>query len=134
MGNKIKIGMLKAMPEKWNVAENWAVFERQFATHGKDTDVFITPECFLDGYAVTEKDWTAERFAEVAQDVRAERVHPTGMRNGMCIAHPHRLWIHRKTRGIFLQRRYIGEPRGKNCRHILQNAFAIARPPFCARR
>ena len=70
MPDKIKIGMLKAMPEKWDVAENWAVFERQFATHGKDTDVFITPECFLDGYAVTEKNWTAERFAGVAQDVR----------------------------------------------------------------
>ncbi len=69
MPDKIKIGMLKAMPKKWDVAENWAIFEKQFATHGKDTDVFITPECFLDGYAVTEKEWTAERFAEVAQDV-----------------------------------------------------------------
>ena len=66
---QIKIGMLKAMPKKWNVAGNWAIFKKQFETHGKDTDVFITPECFLDGYAVTEKNWTAERFAEVAQDI-----------------------------------------------------------------
>ncbi len=69
MGNKIKLGMLKAMPQKWDVAENWAVFEKQFETHGRDTDVFITPECFLDGYAVTEKNWTAEHFAEVAQNI-----------------------------------------------------------------
>ena len=66
---QIKIGMLKAMPEKWDVENNWAIFEKQFETHGKDADVFITPECFLDGYAVTEKNWTAERFAEVAQNV-----------------------------------------------------------------
>jgi len=64
------IGMLKAMPVKWGVEENWAVFEAQFRRHADEgIDVFITPECFLDGYAVTETDWTVERFAEVAQDV-----------------------------------------------------------------
>ena len=52
---QIKIGMLKAMPKKWDVEENWAIFEKQFETHGGETDIFITPECFLDGYAVTEK-------------------------------------------------------------------------------
>ena len=35
MGKKIKIGMLKAMPKKWDVAENWAIFEKQFETLGK---------------------------------------------------------------------------------------------------
>ena len=69
MPDKIKIGMLKALPKKWDVAKNWAIFEKQFETHGGETDVFITPECFLDGYAVTEKNWTTERFAEVAQDI-----------------------------------------------------------------
>lgn len=69
MPDRIKIGMLKAMPEKWDVEGNWTIFEKQFATQGKDVDVFITPECFLDGYAVTEKNWTAERFAQVAQNV-----------------------------------------------------------------
>ncbi len=69
MRDKVKIGMLKAMPQKWDVAGNWAVFEGQFEAHGGDVDVFVTPECFLDGYAVTEADWTAARFAEVAQDV-----------------------------------------------------------------
>ena len=70
MADRVKIGMLKAMPKKWEVSENWAVFERLFAARAGEVDVFVTPECFLDGYAVTEADWTAARFAEVAQDVR----------------------------------------------------------------
>jgi len=65
----MRIGMLKAMPGKWDVVGNWEVFETQFEAHGQNVDVFVTPECFLDGYAVTEKDWTVERFAEIAQDV-----------------------------------------------------------------
>ena len=66
----VTIGMLKAMPAKWDVERNWAIFQEQFRRHeGDGIDVFITPECFLDGYAVTEEDWTAPKFAEVAQDV-----------------------------------------------------------------
>ncbi|MBD3181369.1 hypothetical protein GF312_03690 [Candidatus Poribacteria bacterium] len=68
-GRNIKIGMLKAMPEKWDIDYNFRVFEDQFKRHGYDVDVFITPECFLDGYAVTEKDWSIQKFAEVAQKV-----------------------------------------------------------------
>ena len=65
---KLKIGMLKAMPGKWDVDGNWAIFEQEFKRHrGDDLDVFITPECFLDGYAVTEKNWTLRKFTRVAQ-------------------------------------------------------------------
>ena len=67
---KLTIGMLKAMPRKWDVFGNWAIFEEQFDRHSNEVDVFITPECFLDGYAVTEKDWTAKLFDGVAQDVQ----------------------------------------------------------------
>jgi predicted amidohydrolase len=67
--------MLKAMPTKWDVEGNWAIFQEQFERHqGDEINVFITPECFLDGYAVTEKDWTVPKFAEVAQDV-AESIY-----------------------------------------------------------
>jgi predicted amidohydrolase len=67
---KVTIGMLKAMPRKWDVEGNWAIFQEQLKRHqGDGIDVFITPECFLDGYAATEKDWTAQRFAEVAQNL-----------------------------------------------------------------
>lgn len=64
----VRIGMIVAMPKKWKVEENWSVFEALVRRHSEDgVDIFITPECFLDGYAVTEKDWTRERFAQVAQ-------------------------------------------------------------------
>ena len=67
---KVTIGMLKAMPEKWNVEGNWAIFEEQFERHqGEEIHVFVTPECFLDGYAVTEENWTVEKFAKAAQEV-----------------------------------------------------------------
>ena len=66
----ITVGMLKAMPAKWDIKGNWAIFQKQFKAHQEDgIDVFITPECFLDGYAVTEDDWTIPKFAEIAQDV-----------------------------------------------------------------
>jgi predicted amidohydrolase len=62
--------MLKAMPGKWDVKGNWKIFEKQFKKHRRDgMNIFITPECFLDGYAVTEEDWTVEKFAKIAQDV-----------------------------------------------------------------
>ena len=67
---KVTIGMLKAVPNKWDIAGNWKIFREQFVRHqGDGIDVFITPECFLDGYAVTEDDWTVEKFATVAQDM-----------------------------------------------------------------
>jgi len=67
---KVTIGMLKAMPAKWDVDGNWSIFREQFVRHqGDSIDVFITPECFLDGYAVTEDDCSAEKLATVAQNV-----------------------------------------------------------------
>ena len=68
---RVTMGMLKAVPEKWNVEGNWAVFEEQLRRHKDDgIDVFITPEGFLDGYCTADNDgWTIEKFAKVAQDV-----------------------------------------------------------------
>ena len=67
---KVTVGMLKAMPAKWDVEGNWAIFEAEFRKHrGDGIDVFVTPECFLDGYAVTEDNWTVRRFAKAAQEV-----------------------------------------------------------------
>lgn len=66
----VRIGMLKAMPAKWDVEANWDMFKEQF-TRYRDVglDVFVTPECFLDGYAVTDADWSVPKFGRVAQTV-----------------------------------------------------------------
>ena len=70
----VTIGMLKDYPEKWNIDRNWSVFVEQFEAHGSDTDIFITPECYYDGYAVTEDDWTLDRFASVSLTLESERI------------------------------------------------------------
>lgn len=70
LSRKMNVGMLKAMPRKWDIEFNWSIFEEQFRRHQDDgIDVFITPECFLDGYAVTEDDWASGKFAQVAQEI-----------------------------------------------------------------
>ena len=94
MGKKIKIGMLKAMPEKWNVEKNWAIFEKQFASHGKDTDVFITPGMFPGRIRGNRKKLDRRALCQSRSGRRAKRVHPTGMQNGVRSTHPHRFWIH----------------------------------------
>jgi len=67
---KVTIGMLKAMPTKWDLAINWSIFEEQIELHkDRGIEIFITPECFLDGYAVTEMDCFPEKFPQIAQNV-----------------------------------------------------------------
>ena len=74
MERPVTIGMLKDVPAKWDATRNWSVFCDQFDRHGGDVDIFITPECYLDGYAVTEEDWTVERFAGVSLAIDDERI------------------------------------------------------------
>ena len=67
---KLRLGLFTAMPEKWNLAANWQTFERAFLAHAAEgIDVVVTPECFLDGYVASAKDWTRPRFEQIAQDV-----------------------------------------------------------------
>ena len=65
MERPVTIGMLKEVPVTWDSERNWSVLCEQFDRHGADVDVLVTPECYYDGYAVTEEDWTVERFCEV---------------------------------------------------------------------
>ena len=74
MERPVTVGMLKDVPEKWGIERNWATLCEQLDRHASDVDVFVTPECYYDGYAVTEEDWTAERFAEVSLGVGDRRI------------------------------------------------------------
>lgn len=68
--NKVRLGLFSAMPTKWDLEGNWQIFERAFLAHANEgIELVVTPECFLDGYAVEAKDWNADRFAGIAQDV-----------------------------------------------------------------
>ena len=68
--DRVRLGLFSAVPTKWDLEQNWHTFERTFLAHANEAvDLVVTPECFLDGYAAEAKDWTAERFARIAQDV-----------------------------------------------------------------
>jgi predicted amidohydrolase len=59
----MKIAMLKAVPEPWELERNWETVERLAAPlEGAGLDLLMTPECFLDGYVAPNKEWTPERF------------------------------------------------------------------------
>src|SRR2546425_1625758 len=65
----VRVALLKAVPEPWELQRNWQTVERLAAPlEGQGLDLLITPECFLDGYVVVQEDWTPERFAAVIQD------------------------------------------------------------------
>lgn len=67
--DRIRLGLFTAMPVKWDLEANWKVFESTVEAYSEERfDLVVTPECFLDGYAAAAKDWTPERFAQIAQD------------------------------------------------------------------
>ena len=66
---KLRLGLFTAMPVKWDLESNWRTFERTLSAHASEgIDVTVTPECFLDGYAASAKDWTKDKFDRIAQD------------------------------------------------------------------
>jgi predicted amidohydrolase len=68
--DKMRLGLFTAVPVEWDVEANWRTFERTVLAHAQDgVDLVITPECYLDGYVAAAKDWDAQRFAGIAQDL-----------------------------------------------------------------
>ena len=66
---KMRLALMKAVPEKWDLDANFNVFLRliEEATAGR-ADLFVTPECWLDGYAAPDKTSTPEKLRGIAQD------------------------------------------------------------------
>jgi predicted amidohydrolase len=67
----VRIGLIKAVPKKWDLRGNWKIFE-QLAESAvqKGAQIICTPECFLDGYVTTEKKgWSRERFCRISQSL-----------------------------------------------------------------
>ncbi|MBS7642603.1 carbon-nitrogen hydrolase family protein [Candidatus Bathyarchaeota archaeon] len=74
---RVRVGLLKATPKRWDKEANWLTMERLIrdVAHLK-IDIAVTPECFLDGYAVAEchersgigeVDWV-KKFIDIAED------------------------------------------------------------------
>lgn len=70
--NKVRLALIRAVPEKWNLEANFDVFLKLLEEAGShDPDIVITPEGWLDGYASPDKASTPERLRAVAQDLSA---------------------------------------------------------------
>jgi predicted amidohydrolase len=66
--DKIRLGLFTAMPVKWDLEANWRKFAETVEMHAREKpDLIVTPECFLDGYVASAKDWTPERFEKIVQ-------------------------------------------------------------------
>lgn len=67
----VRLALMKAVPEKWNLQANFDVFLSLLDEGEKaGATLFVTPECWLDGYAAPDKASTPERLRkEAAQDL-----------------------------------------------------------------
>ena len=63
-----RVALMHGIPDKWNVERNFAVFLDQLeAADRMDATFFVTPECWLDGYAAAAEDSTPKKLQTVAQ-------------------------------------------------------------------
>ncbi len=70
----VRVGQMRGVPVKWDLDANMRVFEEQVQAAGAlDADVFITPECWLDGYAAPDPESTPERLRKIAQPLEGSR-------------------------------------------------------------
>ncbi len=70
--DKARIALLRGVPEKWALDANFETFLKMLDKASvKHADIFVTPECWLDGYAAPDKASTPERLRGVAQDLDA---------------------------------------------------------------
>lgn len=71
---RVRLGLLREVPVKWDLEHNMAVFERRLQDAlKKDVDIFITPEGWLDGYAAPDDGSTRERLRGVAQPLEGSK-------------------------------------------------------------
>lgn len=68
--SQVRLALMQAVPEKWNLDKNFDTFLR-YLDEARNAHIFVTPECWLDGYAAADKTSTPERLLEMAQDPAA---------------------------------------------------------------
>ncbi len=88
--NKLRLALLRTVPVKWDLEANFTVFLTgvELAAQQK-TQLLITPECWLDGYASPAKDSTPQRIVSIAQDLETSpyltKVADVAKKHGMSI-------------------------------------------------
>jgi predicted amidohydrolase len=68
----IRLALMKGVPPKWDMEANFRTFLRLLDDgSGAHADLFVTPECWLDGYGAADKTSTHERLRGVAQNLNS---------------------------------------------------------------
>ena len=68
MPDKIRVALVHAPPVAGDLAANWATFERLARQAAAErADLCMSPECFLDGYAVQQANWDRDRLLEAGR-------------------------------------------------------------------
>jgi len=71
--DRIRVAMIHARPVAGDLAANWETFERLARRAAKqEADLCISPECFLDGYAVAHAKWTRKQLLAGGRKAAAE--------------------------------------------------------------
>ncbi len=71
--DRIRVAMVHAKPVAGDLAANWKTFERLARRAAKDNaDLCISPECFLDGYAVSHAKWSRRRLLAAGRTAATE--------------------------------------------------------------
>lgn len=68
----IRLALMQTVPEKWNLDKNFDTFLKLLDQAGS-ADIFITPECWLDGYAAADKTSTPEKLRAIAQNIQTSK-------------------------------------------------------------
>jgi predicted amidohydrolase len=70
--SQAKLALMRGVPVKWDLKNNFDMFLRMAAeAASKKADIFITPECWLDGYAAPDKASTVEKLRGIAQNLES---------------------------------------------------------------
>jgi len=90
MSRLVRVGLIKAVPEKWNLSANWEVLADLAArAAARGARIVCTPECFLDGYvSADESGWPEPGFRDVAQPLDGPYV-----RQARELARRHRIYL-----------------------------------------
>ena len=88
--NEVRLALLRAVPEKWNLEKNFSVFEEAVVKAAESkARLFITPECWLDGYASPDPDSSIERLLTISQDLESSPY----LESVAKLAKKHHMWI-----------------------------------------
>ncbi|HNT87573.1 MAG TPA: carbon-nitrogen hydrolase family protein, partial [Candidatus Hydrogenedentes bacterium] len=70
MRDSVRVALMRGVPRKWDLDANFAVFLKLLdKAAAQGAELFITPECWLDGYAAPDDGSTPDRLRSIAQDL-----------------------------------------------------------------